>query len=48
MFDEIISYVTSEEFIPMITDWGMKLVFALVIFIVGRMIAKLITKAFRK
>ncbi|HKJ18252.1 MAG TPA: mechanosensitive ion channel domain-containing protein [Xanthomonadales bacterium] len=48
MFDQIINYVTSDEFIPMITDWGLKLVLALVIFIVGRLIAKLITKAFRK
>jgi len=48
VFDQIINYVTSDEFIPMITDWGLKLVLALVIFIVGRLIAKLITKAFRK
>ncbi len=48
MFEEIKNYVTSEEFIPMITDWGLKLLLALVIFIIGRWVAKLITKAFRK
>ena len=48
MFEDIKNYVTSEEFIPMITDWGVKLVFALLIFIIGRIVARLITKAFRK
>lgn len=48
MFDQITNYVTSEEFVPMITNWGLKLLLALAIFIIGRMIAKLITKAFRK
>lgn len=48
MFEEITNYLTSDEFIPMLTEWGTNFVFALVIFIVGRMVAKLITKAFRK
>ena len=48
MLEDIKNYVTSEEFIPMLTEWGLKLVFALLIFIIGRMIAKLITRAFRK
>ena len=48
MLEDIKNYVTSEEFIPMLTDWGLKLIFALLIFIIGRMIAKLITRAFRK
>lgn len=48
MFDQIKNYVTSEEFVPMITDWGLKLLLALVIFIIGRWVAKIITKAFRK
>lgn len=48
MLEDIKNYLTSEEFIPMLTDWGMKLVFALLILIIGRIVAKLITKAFRK
>lgn len=48
MFEDIKNYLTSEEFIPMITGWGMKLIVALVIFFIGRWVAKVITRAFRR
>lgn len=48
MLDKIMNYLTSEEFVPMITEWGMKLIVALAIFFIGRWVAKAISKAFRK
>lgn len=48
MLEEIKNYLTSDEFIPMLTEWGMKLIAALLIFVIGRWVAKAITKAFRK
>lgn len=48
MLDNIWDYLTSEEFVPMLMGWGMKLVVAAVIFIIGLWVAKAITKAFRK
>lgn len=48
MLDKIWDYLTSEEFVPMLMAWGMKLVVAVVIFIIGRWVAKVIMKAFRK
>lgn len=48
MFEAIKNYLTSEEFVPMITEWGMKLIVALLIFMIGRWVAKAISKAFRK
>ncbi len=48
MLEDIKNYLTSEEFLPMVTAWGMKLVMALAVFIIGRWVAKAINKAFRK
>lgn len=48
MFEQIKNYVTSDEFVPMLIDWGLKLLLAVVIFIIGRWVAKAITKAFRR
>lgn len=48
MLNEIINFLTSEEFLPMLVDWGMKLVLAAVILFVGRWLAKMITRVFRK
>ncbi len=48
MLEDIKNFLTSDEFIPMLTEWGLKLVLALVIFIIGRWVAKIITKAFRR
>ena len=48
MLEEIKNFLTSDEFIPMLTEWGMKLILALAIFIIGRWVAKIITRAFRR
>lgn len=48
MLNKIWDYLTSEEFVPMLIDWGIKFVVAAVIFIIGRWVAKAIIKAFRK
>lgn len=48
MLEEIKNFLTSDEFIPMLTEWGMKLILALAIFVIGRWVAKIITKAFRR
>lgn len=48
MLEDIKNFLTSDEFIPMLTEWGMKLILALAIFIIGRWVAKIITRAFRR
>lgn len=48
MLEDIKNFLTSDEFIPMLTEWGMKLILALAIFIIGRWVAKVITRAFRR
>lgn len=48
MLDDIKNFLTSDEFVPMLTEWAFKLILALVIFIIGRWVAKIITKAFRR
>lgn len=48
MLEDIKNYLTSDQLVPAITDWGMKLLLALVIFIVGRWVSKMITRAFRR
>jgi small conductance mechanosensitive channel len=39
---------TSEDLMPLVVEWGMKIVLALAIFIIGRWVAKAIIKALRK
>lgn len=48
MLEKIKNYLTSEEFVPMLTDWGIKLIVALIIFFIGRWVASALTKAFRR
>ena len=48
MLEDITNYLTSDKIVPLITEWGMKLLLALVIFFIGRWVAKLITRAFRR
>lgn len=45
---ELKDFFTSEQLVPLLTDWAIKLIFALIIFVVGRWVARALTKAFRR
>ncbi|HMB59061.1 MAG TPA: mechanosensitive ion channel domain-containing protein [Xanthomonadales bacterium] len=46
--EDIKQFFMNEDLLPMLFDWGVKLVLAIVIYIVGKWIARLITKSLNK
>jgi len=41
--EAISKFIQSEDFIPMLGDWGLKIIFALLIYVVGKWVSRLVT-----